>query len=97
MYKENVFYCIILYSVWFRYRSCDGGFVGLWCIWACNCPVRLLEWCAMDKCTLIYYILDNSKSGTSHEVFMSSFFFFPCNWGMLWTYWWQSHLNWQLF
>jgi hypothetical protein len=29
MYKENVFYCIILYSVWFRYRSCDGGFVGL--------------------------------------------------------------------
>jgi hypothetical protein len=73
--KYNVLYCIIWYFVWSKYRTCDGGFVGLWCIWTCNCSVRLLEWCAVDKSTLIYYMLDNSKPGTSHEVFMSSFFF----------------------
>jgi hypothetical protein len=31
----------------------------------------------------------------SQEVFMSSFFLF--DWRILWTYWWQRHVNWLWF
>jgi len=31
----------------------------------------------------------------SQEVFTSSFFLF--SWRILWTYWWQRHVNWLWF